>query len=152
VSFTYDLAVIATSEKDQVRLLIGDTDSTDVLLQDEEINYFLTAEGSVYAAAVAGCKSIAASLNRQPGEFWAGSVRISNSDRANEYLKMAETLQRRNTLISARPFAGGISKADKETRENDSDRVKPSFTRALHTPPGENFGSLDGWNSTDERV
>ena len=37
---------------------------------------------------------------------------------------------------SVSPYAGGISVSDKETQEEDTDRVVPAFNRTLHTHPG----------------
>lgn len=34
------------------------------------------------------------------------------------------------------PYAGGLSRADKATRESNTDRVAPFFTRRLHEPVG----------------
>lgn len=148
--FTYDVLNLANSDKDQVRLLIGDTDVADPLLQDEEINLYLTQEGSVYGAAIQCCRSLAARFSRQSSEFKAGSVLISDKERANGFTALADSLQRKFSITSARPFAGGISKADKASREEDGDRVKPSFTRTTHIPPGETFGSVDGWIGAEE--
>ena len=142
MSFTYDLAVIATSEKDQVRLLIGDTDSTDVLLRDEEINYFLTAEGSVYAAAVVACRTIAANFARQ-SDFWIGTIRTNNAERSKAFSAKADELNRKRLISGSSPFAGGISIADKDTRRDDGDRVQPAFSRNTHVPPGESIGAIE---------
>jgi hypothetical protein len=59
-TYTYDLA----TEIGQVRLKIGDTDidpTTDAIFSDEEIQYFLTAEGSVTMASAVALETIAAS-------------------------------------------------------------------------------------------
>ena len=42
-----------SSTRDEVRFLIQDTDTTDQLLSDEELNYLVTAYGDAYGAAVA---------------------------------------------------------------------------------------------------
>lgn len=34
------------------------------------------------------------------------------------------------------PYAGGLSRSDKATRESNTDRVRPFFTRRLHEPIG----------------
>ena len=54
-----------TSDRDKIRFLIGDTDSTDPLLSDEEIAFTLTeAGGSVYQAGHDSCYAIAAKFSR----------------------------------------------------------------------------------------
>ena len=50
------------STLDEVRFLIQDTDTNDQQLQDEEINYLITANGDPYGAAVAACSALLARL------------------------------------------------------------------------------------------
>lgn len=38
--------------------------------------------------------------------------------------------------ITASPYAGGQTISDKEAREDDTDRVQPTFTKDLHRAPG----------------
>jgi hypothetical protein len=69
MTWTYTITDLSTSQKDQVRLLIGDTVQTDHQLQDEEIAYLLTQRSSVYGAAADAadrCRqsSLAASTRR----------------------------------------------------------------------------------------
>ena len=50
----------SSSNLDQVRFLIGDTDTTNQQLSNEEINFLLTAWNNVtYLAAAEGCMAIA---------------------------------------------------------------------------------------------
>lgn len=64
MAFTYD----PTTARGTVRLLIGDTDTVaerNQIFTDADIDAFLTLEGqSVYAAAAAACRAIAASVAR----------------------------------------------------------------------------------------
>lgn len=125
----------ATVPRDAVRLLTGDTDSLDPLLTDAEIAFYLSENGSnIYRAASEACKAIAAELLRLP-DVRTGRVAISNRDRAKDLLALAEDLKKR-FLSTVAPYAGGISKADKQTREEDDDRVEPFFTRNLFVQPG----------------
>lgn len=120
--------------RDAVRLLIGDTDSSDPLLSDAEIAFYLSENGSNnYRAGSEACKAIAAKLARLP-DFSAGSVRITN--RRDEFLKLADTLSRRAITTTVAPYAGGISKTDKQTGEENTDRVEPFFTRNDFVQPG----------------
>ena len=50
------------STLDEVRFLIQDTDINDQQLQNEEINYLITAYGDPYGAAVAACSALLARL------------------------------------------------------------------------------------------
>lgn len=62
MSWTYDNPT--ASEKDEVRFIVGDTDTTDQLLTDEEINYLLNKYDSVNEAAYQAALSIAAKFAR----------------------------------------------------------------------------------------
>ena len=57
MSFTYNIAV--STDIDKVRFNIGDTNSSDYQLEDEEITYLLTL-GSVTHASIQACYMIAA--------------------------------------------------------------------------------------------
>lgn len=126
---TYDTAL--TAAKDQVRLLIGDTDVTDALLQDEEIAYLLTQSASnVNVASVRACEAVAARFSRL-ADTQVDDVRVSLSQRAKGYRELAATLRGR-IATSVSLFAGGISVSAKESAEEDTDRVPPIFTRDMH--------------------
>jgi len=56
MTFTYDIA----TQIGKVRRITSDTIEADPILTDEEIEYFLTAEGSVNLAAAAAAEAIAA--------------------------------------------------------------------------------------------
>lgn len=130
---------------DNVRLLIGDTDSTDELLTDDNILFLLEeTSDNAYLAASMAAQAIAAKYARQVSESKSDSHGLHNqrrelSDRYKHYKELAETLQKRyqnqsgiNGLGATGVYAGGISKANKTTVSNDTDRVAPSFTRELH--------------------
>ena len=118
------------TDRDHVRFMIGDTDSTDKLLYDKEIEFLISQAGNVYSAAVEGCKRIAALYAKYANES-VGQVSISHDQKSQHYYKLAETLKRDYVNTLAIPYAGGISTSDKETYEEDDDRVKPAFTRKL---------------------
>ena len=47
MTWSFDDSALASSKKDQVRLMIGDTDTTDQLVSNEAIEFYLTARGGV---------------------------------------------------------------------------------------------------------
>lgn len=134
-NFTYS-GDPSASDKDAVRYLVGDTDEDDPLQSDEEIQYLLEIEGGVYRAAIGSCKAIAALLSRRP-DYKAGRITVSNRQRAQDFLDLAEKLRMRFVNSSAIPFAGGVSVLDKESRTANTDLVRPFFTRNSFVPPGE---------------
>ena len=82
-----------TSDRDKIRFLIGDTDSTDPLLSDEEIAFTLAeAGGSVYQAGHDSCYAIAAKFSRMAQSKSVGDLSISYADRAAAYAAQAERL------------------------------------------------------------
>lgn len=132
----------AASNTAAVRFEIGDTDSNDQLITDEEIAYLLTQNGTVSLAAVAACEAIAAKFSRMVDKA-VGDLRLSASQKSEQYLKLAQTLKRKGALKNAMPYSGGISIADKQANENDTDRVPPPFTTTQFDVPGIYNGKSD---------
>lgn len=130
----------SSSNQDAVRFAIGDTDSTDQLMTDEEIAYLLTGS-TVTAASIAACEALAAKFARQVDRS-VGNLSLSSSQRAKQFTELAATLRRRTGYL-ARPYAGGISVADKETRDLDTDRVKPVFSRSQHRFDYDSYERFD---------
>lgn len=125
------------NNKDAVRFLVGDTDSDEELIQDEEILFILDTETNIYRAAANVAESIAAMFSRK-ADVSIGDYSESLSQQADNYLKLAERLRktaRKNIQFKGIPFAGGISKTDKEITQKDTDRVKPAFKRNLQNHP-----------------
>ena len=142
MSFSYNPAL--PTDKDKVRLFIGDTNSADVLLQDEEIAALLAMFGSVAIASVKACNSIAAKYARYADQE-TGDISVRYSQIAATYRELAQSLQDGLTGLSApMPYAGGISRSDKLTREQDTDRVAPAFTVTMDDNPDASFsGSIN---------
>lgn len=118
-----------TNKKDEVRFLIGDTDTSEQLLQDGEINYLLTKYNQdAIGAAIQACETIMAKFSRLFDEA-VGSVKMTYSQRAEGYSKLRDELRQRLSLNGINPYAGGISKTDKNVQNQNPDRVKPDFTK-----------------------
>lgn len=118
----------AGSQSDAVRLLIGDTAAT-ALLTDAEILWFISEHGATYRAAAAAARQLAAKYAGKATDKTVGDLSLNYAERQKHYLTLAARLDREATARGGAIFAGGISQADKETREADTDRVKPAFTR-----------------------
>lgn len=118
----------ANSERDRVRLWVGDTDSNDPQITDEEIAFFLSDAGSPVAAALMAAQMLAAKYARAVDKS-VGDLRLSYSQRAKAYQALVSDLRFRVATRTAPPFAGGISKTQKEATVSDTDRVPPAFTR-----------------------
>ena len=115
------------SDLDAVRFLIGDTDTSQQQLSNEEITYLLTAGGTVRAAALAACRSLSAKYSRLVDQS-TGSISISYSQLAKQYQALANDIR---SGAQVAPYAGGISKSDMESVASDSDRVG-GFSVGMH--------------------
>lgn len=133
----------SSSSLDAVRFRIGDTDTEDQLVTDEEIAYLLTEWGNVPSASIAACEAIAAKFSRL-ADRQIGNLRISASQKSEQYRQLAATLRRQQAMLVI-PYAGGISRDDKLTREDDSDRVVPAFSRDMMTNPANASPLRPNW-------
>jgi len=100
MTWSYDTSL--ATDKDKVRFYIGDTDQTDQLLQDEEINFLLTETTNVLLAASRAAKAVAAKFSRQADKA-VGDLRISLSQKAQAYTTLAADLEKRALTSSAYP-------------------------------------------------
>lgn len=119
------------SLKDQVRFLIGDTNTRDQLLLDGEIEWLLSQYNyQPVAAAIRGCETIMTKFSRMADEA-VGQVKISFSQKSKAYQTMVNQLRQRIAIEDVMPFAGGISRAQKQTEDANADRVRPDFTKHM---------------------
>jgi hypothetical protein len=126
------------TDKDKVRWLLGDTSDAAATeyAKDEEIQWALSEEQNVYMAAAA----VAMSIYRKERiggvqELTVGETRIKY-DRAVEFRALADDLRARGSAYKE-PTAGGISEADEDTYEDDSDLIQPAFGIGMHDNPAE---------------
>lgn len=83
------------SELDQVRFVIGDTDSGDQLLSDEEILWLISARGSASLGAPYAAEAIAAKLARESDSSKSvGDLSLSQSlsARSQKFYALADRL------------------------------------------------------------
>jgi hypothetical protein len=125
----------ASSDKDAVRFLLGDTLSSDEQLQDAEINFLIDQQGgNVYLAASMGANMLASKYARLVDKS-VGDLRISYGSRQKAYLALSDALAAQAITSGAglaAPYAGGISVSDKEIDIDNTDRVAPSFKKGMH--------------------
>lgn len=136
----YGAAPITVS-RDAVRLLVGDvsTSTSAEWLANGDYDYFVAQTSSVYIAAQLAANSLGA-LFAGPsgvGEDWTerkvGDLTIKRSDAAglaSEFRQLGKKLGRM-AAAGITPYAGGLSRDDKDTVGDDTDRVRPAFTRKL---------------------
>ena len=126
----------ATNARDSIRFLVGDTDTNDQLVSDEEIawtNSEVTGSGTattdLYTVAYRVMIAIASKFSRLANQA-IGDMRVDLSQKADNARKQAEELRARagrENLVPV-PYAGGISSSDKNIDRENTDRVDPFFT------------------------
>jgi hypothetical protein len=119
----------STSTRDAVRFLSGQNSSADdQLVSDGEITYALAQRSSnVYGAAQTVCEVLAAKYASKASEKGIGQLSIVYGDRSRAFADKAKALGMQLIRQGVSPYVGGISEADKETDQNDTDLVQPSF-------------------------
>lgn len=133
----------SSTDRDEVRFLIQDTDTTDQQVSDEEIAYAVSNEPSNISAAIRICRVLSAKYARKPDKK-VGDLSISWSQLSKRYSELAQELEDSDMVSMVPvPYAGGISKSDKNSVELDTDRVDPSFTRGMHDNPSNIDESTD---------
>lgn len=141
MTWTYD-GDPSDNTKDEVRFLVGDTNTADRLVEDEEINYALANE-SVYNAAATVSEAIAAKFARE-ADFSVDGLSKSLSQRSEHYRELAKKLRSRASVKAVTPYAGGTSISDKDSVDSDTDRVKPRFRRDQFDYDRNRDDCLDG--------
>lgn len=135
MSFSYKLAEGLPNERDQVRLLVSDTDSEEFLMHDEEIDFFLSQEPNIYWAAAATGNSM---IMRLGGAFLedqkVGETRI-RAKRINE-LKLLIDQWRARGATHQLPSAGGIFKDESQEMLANTNILKNDFFRGMTDYPG----------------
>lgn len=125
----------SSSAGDAIRFLIGDTDTTDQLLSNEEIAWVnsessasSTSTSGLYEAAYRCCVAIASKLSRL-ADKQIGDLHVSLSQKAKGYLTQAQEFKAlaQTTNYVPIPYAGGISISDKEIDQDNSDIFRGWF-------------------------
>jgi hypothetical protein len=134
------------NDRDKVRFLTGDTCESDKLLQDEEIAYALSRFSKHELAAALCLRSLAARYSRMVSvKVGDVSVGRATDSIADAYMKRVKELDPFDLTVAtefAKPRFGGLSISEKESLNDDSDAVQPSFSRGMNDipdGPGDGF-------------
>lgn len=133
MSWSYNPAQLATSPLYQVRLLVGDTDTNDQLVSDEEINWYVSQQTSVKLAAADVCEAISAKFARWTDASVDG-VSESASQKSERYSARAKELKQ-DAYSLALPVFGGVTIAQQQQADQDTDKVQPSFKIGMNDNP-----------------
>jgi hypothetical protein len=129
MTWSYDASKIIKSALYQVRYLIGDVEDKKQQMQDEELLFLLASRTqNIYGAAEDACRALAGKYAREVDSVQQ-ELRTTYSERSRSYLLLATDYRRRALRSGAvMPYAGGISRTDKSSQEEEPDRVPPQFT------------------------
>ena len=116
---------------DQVRFLIQDTDKDDQLLNDEEIKFLITNNGSLLSAAAQAAETLMSKFASWIDES-NGRVKVNFSQKFEHYKVLCRKLRQRTAIGESCPFAGGLSISEKDAQRSNTDRVQPAFRKNLH--------------------
>lgn len=114
-------------DKERIRILLGDTDSTDYLLTDAQIYFFLFENTNIYTAAAEAAKAVQSSFARL-ADITVESVSLKYSQKADNYASLAEDLDAKAQQEDLpTPVVHGISIDTINNNRADSDRVLEKF-------------------------
>lgn len=85
-----------SSDKDEVRFLIGDTDSNEQLLTDGEINYLVGKHSSVWGACAEACETIAAQYSKRADVELGGGLDSDLSQKVEHYTSLAKEFRKKS--------------------------------------------------------
>lgn len=120
----------SASDNDEVRFLSGMTSTTDQTITDEEIAYCVAQASNNAAAAAIVCDYVA-NKYAQEADIRAGA----DGELSIKFSAICENLRKRAgelrilSIGYISPWSAAISVAEKESFEEDTDRVEPSFKR-----------------------
>ena len=114
------------SDSDFVRFLIGDTDTSAEIFTDDEIDYAITYFETPERAAYQLVNQLIAAFSRNPDKK-AGGESISYGRTMSDWRKLKESLALKAGAMGA--YAGGISKADIQANEANTDMPTRDFNK-----------------------
>ena len=122
-----------------IRLLVGDTDTVDQQVQNEEIIFGLSENGNnIYLSASWVARTISSKYSRQVTTQLDGALSANYSDLAKQYQTLADQLeyQGKTNGASVGILAGGITKTQVEGVRANTNRIEGSFRRdRFKNPP-----------------
>ena len=142
MSWSYDPTDLntttASGRLNTVRFLVGDTDSNDQKVQNEEIEFSLAqTKDDVNAAASYVARSVASKYASKVTLELDGQLMAHYSDLYDHYLSLADKLDYQAKKLGAQIgiLAGGISKTRLGVVRSNTDRVEPAFRRDRFVNP-----------------
>jgi hypothetical protein len=120
-----------------VRILIGDTDDSNQLLDDDQLPLICAGFNSSTLAAAACADAIAAKFSRSV-TFSVEGLSIQNSQKAANYRALAQRLRAHAVLTDGSLGASvlGVSKSAMDAVDENTDRTPSRFKVGMSDYPG----------------
>tara|TARA_R100000544_G_scaffold20059_2_gene9745 strand:+ start:2521 stop:2970 length:450 start_codon:yes stop_codon:yes gene_type:complete len=142
MSWSYDPTDLntttASGRLNTVRFLVGDTDTNDQKVQNEEIVFSLSqTNNDVNSAASYIARTLASKYASKVTIELDGQLMAHYSDLYKNYKALADKLDYQAKKFGSQlgVIAGGISRVKVGTVREDPDRLKPAFRRDRFTNP-----------------
>ena len=143
MSWSYDPTDLDTTTSsgrlNTVRLLVGDTETLDQQVQNEEITFGLSENGdNIYYAGAWIARAIASKYSRKVNTSLDGALKADYSDLAKQYKVLADDLEYQGKTSGAviGVLAGGITKSSVNAVRANTNRIEGSFRRdRFKNPP-----------------
>ena len=143
MGWSYDVTDLDTTtssgQLNTVRFLVGDTETLDQQVQNEEVTFALSENGSnVYLSAAWVARAIASKYARRVTTQLDGALQANYSDLSKQYMQLADQLEYQGKTNGAAVgiLAGGITKSGIEAVRTNTNRIEGSFRRdRFRNPP-----------------
>jgi hypothetical protein len=117
-----------TDAADAIRVLVGDTNASSELLDDNTYALILATESRLYSRGAMAASMLAGKyakeMTKRTGDLWREA-----KVQYDHYRDLAQWLRLEGrTRGIAYPFVGGLTVSDNETRREDSTVEQPKFT------------------------
>lgn len=127
----------AAQRRDAVRVTTGDKVSTNPLISDEEIAFFLANNSNnLLSTSADACEAIAAFLGTKADSLKIGQTQVEYKESSARFLALAARLRKQRASTGGGFFFGGISVANNETHASDADAVQPQSYAGRDNYPG----------------
>ncbi len=114
------------TDKDKIRFIIGDTDTNNKLIYDEEISAAITMKIDVRRAAIFICESLSARFMKFT-QVRAGEENADRTALSGKYEALAKRLRK----VGQKGFAV-LTQSDKTIYEEDTDLLTTAIKRDIH--------------------
>lgn len=142
MAWTYDPTVLGIEtveeRRNSVRFLVGDTDTADQQIQDEEIVFALGQTGqNVYYAGAFVAETIAAKFARLVTSEVDRTLRVRYSDMQGQYRALAQDLREQAMRVGGLGVsAGGINTLEMEINRQNPLRPLSTYKGEFDYPKG----------------